>query len=267
MNFLILLGEDADMRSRNFSSLLLAVLTLFSIHAKAKVILLDEQVEMQSYLNVLGNTYLSSFSGSLQMQTSPLRTGNYVGLLSEQDAYENDYFSGLTQDPMAPNTFAYLGSRTELSWKMGRYSYWLYGIRGHYGIFPDSPEADEAYRHSIVDDFVKITARFRIDGDGAMLLTSSFAIRDEPPIEHFLYDHTTGEGIYLDGYSALQDGHVYTMTSCGYNESYDDDYDVVGGFYFLNSPVVMAEPSVDLLWLLSLSSLLLIRGAARVIEG
>jgi hypothetical protein len=246
------------MRSRSILLLLFVFLTMFSMRLYATVLIMDEHVEMQSSLTVLGNTYLSSYNESLQDLTSPLMTQSYIGILHEYDENGNDQFAGLTQDPQAANTAAYMGSRASLSWDLGNYTYWLQSIKGQFG-FPDSPEAYEAYHHSVLDDFVEVTVRFRVDGFGGVSIGSCYTSRGDCLVEHHLYDHTAGVGMNLDGGQVLEDGHVYTMRSRGWNYMVDDSFHVLGGFHFYDSIVVMAEPSIDLLWLVSLSCLFLVR--------
>jgi hypothetical protein len=251
------------MRTRSVLIPLFALLSIVSIPVHATVILMDEHVDMQSSLTVLGNTYQSSIKGSLQHQTPPLQTKEYIGILYEFDENEIVRFAGLTQDPTAVNTGAYFGSSTVLEWSLGNYIYCMTSMRGQFRL-PDSPEADEAYHDSVMDDFVEVTVRFRVDGIGDVLRTRGYTTHGLPLVEHLLYDHTTGVGMNLDGSRVLEDGHVYTMTSRGRNYLIDDDFDLVGGFGFSSSSVVMAEPSRDLLWLAGLSSLLLIRASTWV---
>lgn len=267
-----MLGEDADMKFRRLPIFVLGLFALLlSVQVRASVIIIDEHLEQQSSLTVLGNTFTDSYSGSLQMLASPMTTFAYVGLLYETDPFGFDRFSGITPNTNAPNEFAYMFSRANFYWDLGNYSFWLDSTRSSWlSAIPElTPELEEAYYHFMQDAFVELTVRFRVDGDQDFLRISTIFPSNAFPgdISFNLYDHTSGAGVtFGETDASLQDGHVYTMTALGRN-SVMGEADFAAGVHFDSDSVVVAEPPVTLLLLLSLISLFAVRNIDQLKAG
>ncbi len=237
---------------------------VFALNANATIIILDDHVEQQASLTVLGNVYTTSYSGSaVSNGITPPDSTQYVYLLVEDDYASGDIiFTGVSTDPNAPGVGSYMYGSVEhghsgVGANNFGYDFRLNSDKGAWDTpNPMDPEFGEAFNHYTQNSFIDVSVRFRVEGAGSMFGAGFFT--EGGPAEIFLQDHTTGIDYYT-GYTAnrfkitvehmehvLNDGHVYTAKMLLKNTT-PSEMSVYGSFGLSGSPVHVPEPSSILL--------------------
>jgi hypothetical protein len=231
------------------------ILMLVSSISNATIIISKEHLEQRASFEVLGNTYITSYSGAVS--GFDRTTKQDISMVFEQDQLGNDLFSSISTDLNAAGALAYYyGSAQTQAWSQG-YGFTLNSDRWAPNGYPDSPDAHDAYYHYVQDTFIDYSLVFRVVGSSGILQTSEYIEFPQfGTVDFLLLDHTAGtshQGSF--GSVALQDGHVYTAKARLANTA-GGEHSVYGELYFSGDTLVL--PTTSSVWLMTTGLLILL---------
>ncbi|MGD8909525.1 MAG: hypothetical protein PVF13_02810 [Chromatiales bacterium] len=236
------------------TAFLILMISLGAAHAT--IYILDDHVEQQAELTVLGKSYSQAYSGAVA-GTDPSNRQN-ISLLFEEDAMGNEIFTGISTD-LEPGTQSFFYGLVESqSYSPGNYSFHL---NSDIWVTQSSPEADMAVDTHTQNSYIDFTLRFMVDGAGGTI--SMYGQAENPYAatpDVLLFDETAGTVVISnEAYDfALEDGHTYVASAVLTNTAFGE-HSVWGDIWFRGDTVVAPSPSI----LMLLSTGLVFIGAMR----